>query len=665
MKFTAATYHITLTKMPFTLTLRRDHAVILTMSTTLAAKAVQQRGEMLTVKFAAAALTLTLHDASLDVSWRGQDIANTFPLATSWYGQGELIHQHWPLNKLMLQEDALLTVDNGPTGLLCIQSPLWFTAQGIGLLAHSPVRVGFNQPPAGTPRFVWDFAAAQGPAEQRPRLDPGGQGDGHFTLAGDDLRYTIFIAADLPAAFRAVRDEIGHPTATPPNLLFARPTWTTWARFKDKINQETILRFAREIIEHKYPYGVLEIDDRWQTQYGDLEFDPRRFPDARAMIAALHADEFKVTAWTMPFAHPDSQAAAEGAARGYFVRTAEGKPYLIRWWQGPGYLLDATNPAALEWFGMRLRALQTATGLDGFKFDAGEAIFLPEDAATHTPLASRNEFTHQYVDWIGRNFSLCEVRSGWQNQRAPIFFRLWDETSNWTHANGLRSIIPSALSLSLTGYPFILPDMVGGNAYFSLPERGLRRWAFLHLLRPHLERRAQHRMPGEGAAFGTGGVPLPRWVERAPHFGYPSAELMIRWTQVNALLPAIQFSLPPWEFGPECDVICRGYAQLHEQFSPTLLTLAQEAARTGEPVLRPVFWLAPDDERALACDDEYLVGDELLAAPVVYEGARHRDVYLPPGTWREHWNGKLFNGPTVLKRFHAPLETLPLFKRVG
>jgi alpha-glucosidase (family GH31 glycosyl hydrolase) len=136
---------------------------------------------------------------------------------------------------------------------------------------------------------------------------------------------------------------------------------------------------------------------------------------------------------------------------------------------------------------------------------------------------------------------------------------------------------------------------------------------------------------------------------------------MIRWTQLNALIPVMQFSIKPWELGKQCAEICRQYTNLHLEFTPLFEQLAKEVTITGEPIIRPVFWLAPHDHRALVCDDQFLVGSKILVAPVVYESTRERDIYLPPGTWKDYWNNEIFEGPTVLEKYPAPLEILPIF----
>lgn len=531
-------------------------------------------------------------------------------LTGHWYGGGELIHQQFPLNKVMMQSGPFQTFDNGPTGLSGKLTPAWFSSNGVLLIADSPVEVGLNQPPAEYPHFKWSFATEErGAFSNRPFRD-NGSGDKSITFKGNGLALKIFFTGTVIEATKKLIAYYGHPSDTPPDELFAKPTWTTWARYKSAINQNVVMQYAEDIIKHDYPFNVLEIDDRWQVFYGDLHFDPERFPSPRRMIDELHKKGFKVTAWVIPFMDPKSQAFAESVRNEWIVRKRDGSAYLIQWWQGNGGLLDVTNPSALDWFFERLRNLQVQTGLDGFKFDAGEACFLPADAVTYREIHP-NEYTQIYVDAIARHYRLTEVRSGWMNQRAPIFFRQWDKTTSWGLDNGLHSVLTGILALGLAGYPFILPDMVGGNEYD----------------------------------------------EKA------SAEMMIRWTQLNALLPAMQFSLPPWEYGEECAVLCRRYAALHAEFAHRILSLARETVSTGVPIIRPVFWLAPQDEVALTCDDQFLLGNDILVAPIVCPNQYLRDIYLPPGHWRDHWTKELFKGAGVLKQYPAPLDRLPFFER--
>ena len=532
-----------------------------------------------------------------------------------WYGGGERVVQEWPLDRGAVSGEPFIPYDCAEDGTLNIATPLWF---GAGW----PAEAGAPGPAAGI------LAAANG--ELSMTLDRGGDGllrllsrppvpgtvpgsDGVPTRVGPELVVDFLLAANIPAVFGAALAEIGHPSAVPPAPLFTQPIWTTWARYKMGIDQTATLAFAAGIVEHGFGRSVLEIDDRWQATYGELRFDPVKFPDPAAMIATLHGQGFAVTLWVPPFFSPDSPAFAEAARHGFLVRhPAGGAPYLVRWWQGYGGLLDVSHPAALDWWRAGLRALQTAYGVDGFKFDAGEGNFLPADAVTHAPLR-RCDYADRYVAFVGAHMPLSEVRAGYRAQRTPVLFRQWDKWSRWGRDNGLHACLTQALALSLAGYPFILPDMIGGNAY-------------------------------EGEV--------------------PDRELLIRWTQMNALLPAMQFSLPPWEYDAETTAICRRYTELHSALAPYILHLAAGAAAGGTPIIRPLFWHAPAERPAYFVDDAFLLGDRYLAAPVVQPGVVARDIYLPAGRWRDYWTGKEHGGG-VLTAYPAPLDVLPLFERVA
>lgn len=308
------------------------------------------------------------------------------------------------------------------------------------------------------------------------------------------------------------------------------------------------------------------------------------------MVSELAALGFATSVWIPPFFSPNSANAAEAIANDFLVKTHEGKPYPVRLWQSDGFLLDVSNPSARAWWQTKLVALKRMTGIAGFKFDAGEANYVPADAVTYGNFG-RNAYSHQWVNFAANHLPHCEVRTGWFNQRAPVLFRQSDRYSTWGFDNGLASVITTTLMLSMTGYPFILPDIIGGNAYNGV---------------------------------------------------MPDRELLIRWTQLSAPMLAIQFSIAPWDYDEETNTICRKYAELHVELADLRLAAAQEAVRSGAPVIRPIFWVAPLDEVAQIVEDEYMVGDALLVAPNIIQGARMRDIYLPSGVWRDYWSMRCF-----------------------
>ena len=481
-----------------------------------------------------------------------------------------------------------------------------FTASGV----HLPLAA----PPPGP--FVGDDAHLAAPASGGGSLEEQGHGEKWLTMSA-----ALCAATDVKAATQLALRTLPRPPHPPGEDMLRAPIWTTWARYKAGVTQACVEKLAGEVASRGLPRSVLEIDDRWQAAYGDTVFDPEKFPDPAGMVARLHTAGFKVTVWVMPFVEESSACYAEGAARGFFVRgTTSGglglKPGFFRWWNSsPVVALDVTNPAACAWFVGRLKKLQADTGVDGFKFDAGEPCFLPAgNFTTHVPLSHPSQYTRCWVHRVASQFTLAEVRTGHGTQSVPLLTRMGDRFSEWGIDNGLGSLIPTLLTSSVLGYPFTLPDIIGGNAYFGRS---------------------------------------------------PSAELMVRWAQASALMPAMQFSIAPWDLSHDAEALVAASLDVRQPMIDTICRLVARAAETGEPVCRPLWWLDPNDADTFTIGDQFALGSDCIVAPVWTKGATTRDVYLTAGTWAEHTApGTLHTGPAWLRDFPAPLDTLPVFHRV-
>ena len=142
---------------------------------------------------------------------------------------------------------------------------------------------------------------------------------------------------------------------------------------------------------------------------------------------------------------------------------------------------------------------------------------------------------------------------------------------------------------------------------------------------------------------------------------FPDAQLYIRWTQLTAFLPSMQFSIPPWHYkDSHLTSICRRFTELHETLVfPQIKKCAIQATQTGEPIIRPMWWMDNSDEKLLKINDQFMVGDAILVAPVLSENTYKREVYLPRGQWISE-NGTRFDGP-ILVNASAPIETIPYF----
>ena len=148
----------------------------------------------------------------------------------------------------------------------------------------------------------------------------------------------------------------------------------------------------------------------------------------------------------------------------------DGKVATTEWWNSPGAaILDTTNSAAVVWFQSLLEKLRKEIGIHSFKFDAGESYYLPENYklnASETDVPE--EWTRNYVKMTASFGNDIEIRSGRDTMNYPVFVRILDRDSRWVAETGIKSLVPVVLTFGLLGYPFVLPDMVGGNTYILL-----------------------------------------------------------------------------------------------------------------------------------------------------------------------------------------------------
>lgn len=547
--------------------------------------------------------------------WKGIDEIQIDLGDRHWYGGGGLVHQQYPLEKLAMFKAPFITSDNGSTGLLGILHPFWWTSDGVGILVSGDtLDVGFNAPLEGQP-FSHSFDKPA-PFDQRPQLASEVQGDHLLTISGNQLEINFFMAANPRQVIEMLWNvlSLNQNIEIPPFELIEHPLWTTWAHFKNDISHDKVMDYAQQIGERGFTASILGIDDRWQAAYGDTRFDLNRFPNPRETVEAIHDLGFRTTLWFIPFFVAESRNRQAGLEKGYMLHDSKGDPYQDVWWadlSGESVFLDVANPEAMAWHLDNLTALAEETGVDGFKFDAGEALFYNKAGMRLAGDVASNRANHLYIKHIAERFPWSDIRSAWFNQGMPMLFRQWDKSSTWGFANGLASCITQAITLNMLGYPYSFPDMIGGNEY------------------------------GEEQV---------------------TAELLIRWTQAVSPMPIIQFSIPPWRFGEECVRICARYNQLHDELAPRTYEIVKQV----RPIVCPLWWIAPMDEQALVCDDEYLIGDDLLVAPVIIDGERQRDIYLPQGQWRSYWNhAEVHDGGRWLHNYPAPLDVLPLFERIN
>ena len=181
------------------------------------------------------------------------------------------------------------------------------------------------------------------------------------------------------------------------------------------------------------------------------------------MVSEMHAMNQRVTLWVHPFCNLDSYNFINGTVNGYWVKDPQGiHPGLTQWWNGANAaILDTTNPQAVEYFTNKLNLLKSKYGIDGFKFDAGETHWIPQEYKLFNNQSKPDKYAQNYVEIASNQNDFVEVRTAYRTQKQGIYYRILDRASDWTIHDGLKSVITATLHFGLLGYPFVLPDIIG------------------------------------------------------------------------------------------------------------------------------------------------------------------------------------------------------------
>ena len=350
------------------------------------------------------------------------------------------------------------------------------------------------------------------------------------------------------------------------------------------------------------------------------------------VISALRSRGIHPLVYLRPWLTPDSAAVANG----WVARHEDGSPYFTSSTTGQKIaLLDFTNPAAVRyWRGEVAKAFKL--GADGFMQDFGEEVLTGMRFHNgESGIKMHNRYLVLYAKATRQEIQRYErkhpkrhlwffTRAGYTGRPGSAAYESanfpGDETTDWTHSSGLASSTPDMLNRAVGG-AFGFGTDIGG--YFDLTT-----------------------------------PPTTK-------------ELFIRWAEWAALSPVFRLhgagptgTHTSWSFDEETVRVYNQLSRLHLKAVPLILRLWKKAVRTGIPPTRPLWLAYPHDQIARAQDQEWLLGADLLVAPVVEEGATSRSVYFPTGCWRFPGTGQRFRGPSS-RVVQAPLNVLPYYFHCG
>ena len=448
----------------------------------------------------------------------------------------------------------------------------------------------------------------------------------------EKLRVVLFTGPEFPKILEGFTGLAGR-AVLPPYWAFApwlgRDYHQNDAQVRDDVDKARALGL---------PASVILIDSPWATGYNSYKFNPKQFNDAPGMVKHLHDEGYKLVLWHTPWINNktnppgekgfegkidvESSNYAEAASSGYFVKAADGSPYVGEWWKGKGSLIDFTNPHAKLWWQDQVRQA-IAAGADGFKDDDAEGNFIGDvsfaDGSDTRMMRNRyavlyNNAMEEMIqkDLKGNGVLFCRSVTTGAN---GIGF-LWggDEQASFSPENGLPAAVTAGLNAGLSGMPLWTADLGG---YLS--------------------------------------------------YGGANAKLFMRWTEYAAFSPTMEIistaNRLPWDYGDEALAVYRKFSTLHMSLFPYRYAAAQQAAKTGMPIMRALVLDYQDDEQARTARNEYMFGPDLLVAPIVDEGTQ-QTLYLPAGEWVDYWSGATLAGGKTITA-DAAIDSLPLYVKRG
>ncbi|BAL88950.1 putative glycosyl hydrolase [Actinoplanes missouriensis 431] len=437
-----------------------------------------------------------------------------------------------------------------------------------------------------------------------------------FSVAGQSLSYLVIHGPTPADVIRRYTALTGRP-ALPPAWSFG--LWLSTS-FTTSYDEDTVNKFIDGMAERDLPLSVFHFDTFWMREFSwcDFEWDTRTFPDPPGMLKRLAGRGLKVCLWINPYIAQRSPLFAEAREKGFLVRRANGDVFQWDLWQAGMGLVDFTNPGAREWYADKLRYL-AQMGVDAFKSDFGERV--PTDVVWHD--GSDPERMHNYYTQIYNQVVFDVLREVKGEGEAVLFARSatvggqqfpvhWGGDNSSTYESMAESL-RGGLSLMSSGFGFWSHD-IGG--FEGMPDPAVfKRWVAFGLLSSH------SRLHGS--------------------------------TSYRV----------PWNFDEESSDVLRTFTHLKYRLMPYLFAAAREAHETGLPVMRPMVLGFPDDPATAYLDRQYLLGPDLLVAPVFSTSGEVR-YYVPAGRWTNFRTGEVVEGPRWVTETHG-FDSVPLLGRPG
>ncbi|XP_045166049.2 uncharacterized protein LOC123529674 [Mercenaria mercenaria] len=529
----------------------------------------------------------------------------------NWYGPLNMTRSQWPIRSKPFSFTASKSKHYGSGTFASAVEYYWLSSRGEAVVVDSnfPLEVSWNKKKHGS------FCAIS-------------KRSGDFYSKTEAIKrtfsYSVCNGIDIQTTHALIRERF-YPAVTslPDRDFLENPHWSTVSDSDDfRLNGSVVKNVAESIKTNKLNCSTIEIDGKWEHRYGDLTFDKQLFNNMTDLVLGIADTGCGISLNVYPFFGFHSKNFIEGMNREYFVTNTGGTvPALLKWEHGVGAMLDVSNPAARDWYVGKIRRIASDYGIDTFRLVYGSSAWVPKNPVFHNDGISPAKVKLLFSDLMATLGNVV-VESTSQSQHISTLVGIPSAVVTSGSQFCLKNIIPDILNLGLMGYPFVLSDG------FSTDES-----------------------------------------KNNADFILPSRDLFIRWMQLSTFLPAIRYTVKPWSYDAKVVEASRNLTKLHSQVVLNTIFGAGSEILKGSPVIQPMWWNRSNDRKTFMIDDQFVLADKYLVAPILCEcgmneGVAERDVYVPKGVWRDATHDKVIIGPRWIKKYKAAQFEIPYFERM-
>ena len=386
--------------------------------------------------------------------------------------------------------------------------------------------------------------------------------------------------------------------------------------------------------EEEIPCDAIHFDIHYMDDYKIFTWDQQKFPQVKKLLNDLGAAGFKPVTIIDPGVKTDPryEVYQSGIEKDCFCKYLDGELYTGKVWPGECVFPDFTQQETRDWWA-NLHQEFVEQGVKGIWNDMNEPAVFNDTDTIDLDVMHQNDGDSGTHDQFHNLYGLLECQATYQ---------------------GLKDNLPDERPFVLTRAGF------AGIQRYSAVWTGDNRsfWEHLDLAMPMLMNLGLSGVVFSGTDVGG-------------FTGDTNGELLARWTQLGTFMPFFRnhcevraIQQEPWCFAEEYQQVIKKYIELRYKFLQHLYNLFYQASQTGLPVMRPLVLEYPEDETTYNLSDQFIVGENILVAPVYEPDTEHRMVYLPAGGWYDYWTGEFYAGEQHIIA-EAPLDRLPMYVQAG